>query len=258
MQKRFAWLLFCCACHFGDNRAAPRSGEMPDAGSPFMPADAAHEQPDASHMPPPPPPPDGGTLPPACTLVPQSGCGSAEPACDLTAADDGTVECREVTKQGVSNDHCSALTDCKTGYTCTHDAANVGTPWCARFCETDADCLGVGSRCTIELAGAQNQPLDVDVCSNSCDLVEQTRCPSGMACIGYVDGSGDYTDCDYAGTAQAGDACTTALDCSAGTTCVGGTCAWYCETDDDCDADQTCTPFATPLVIGNIEYGSCQ
>jgi hypothetical protein len=260
MQKRFAWLLFCCACHFGDNRAAPITGDPPDAGGPSGPIDAAiHE--DAPHTPP--PPEDAGSAtppPPTCALVPQDGCGSADPACDLTAADDGTLGCRAVTKQGVSNDHCSAATDCKAGYTCTHDADANDEPWCSRFCDVDTDCLGAGSRCVIELDGASNQPLGIDVCSNSCDLVEQTRCASGMACVGYSDAGGDYTDCDYVGTAEIGDACTTALDCEAGTTCVDNECAAYCEVDDDfgCAGDEQCVSFTTPLVIDNVEYGSCQ
>jgi hypothetical protein len=259
MQKRFAWLLLCCACHFGDNRAAPQvAGDTPDAGSLPPPIDAEKIFDDAAHGPPPPPP--DGPIVPACTLVPQSGCGSAEPACDLTAADDGTVACRDVTKQGVTNDHCAVDTDCKAGYTCTHDANSADEPWCARFCDADSDCSGEGSRCVIELDGAQSQPLGIDVCSNSCDLVEQTRCASGMACVGYTDAGGDYTDCDYVGTAEIGDACASALDCEAGTTCVDAVCAAYCEVgnDLDCDGDQTCTEFATPLVIGTVEYGSCQ
>ncbi|HUJ57590.1 MAG TPA: hypothetical protein VLX92_03845 [Kofleriaceae bacterium] len=260
MSKSLIALSLVAACSFGDNRLAPHGNDNPDA--PGSPDARAHEDaPSSEHD----APVQHDAAPPACTLVPQSGCSGADPACDLTAADDGTVGCRAVTKQGVSNSHCALDTDCKTGYTCVHDDANsADAPWCARFCDVDGDCTGIGSRCVDQLVDHNDHGLGIYTCSNSCDVYEQARCPSGMGCLGFTDAGGNYTDCAYMGTTPDGDACTASDQCELGSSCVtvGGasTCAAYCLFGDDttCDGTELCNEFATPLTINGVEYGFCQ
>ncbi len=198
--------------------------------------------------------------PPACVLVPQSGCSGTTPACDLAAADDGTVDCRAVTKQGTSDDHCVAATDCKAGFTCVHDTVAADAPWCSRFCVADATCTGTGSRCLDELT--DNGGADVaTVCTNACKPVEQTGCPSGMGCLGFIDAGGDYTDCEYMSDIADGDPCVHSIDCTPGSACVESagtaTCEPYCTVGDDTPCADTCVGFTTPLVIGGVEIGAC-
>ena len=254
MSKRLL-LLLVAACNFGHNRILDNQNDAPlappiDAPDHNHGSDALedHDAPNVA----------------SCTLLPQSGCSGATPACDLTAADDGTVACRAVTEPGTSVDYCADDTACAVGYTCTHDSNAADMPWCARFCDHDTDCSGTGSRCVIGLVGAQDQPLGVDVCSDACDLVAQTGCPSSMACYGYGSAAGDYTDCVYPGTIALGSACTNMEDCVSGTVCVDDgtttTCEQYCLVGDDttCPTDETCTEFTVPLTIGANDYGVCQ
>lgn len=197
----------------------------------------------------------------ACSIVPQSGCSGATPACDIGGID--VTECRAVTSQGTSNNHCSVSTACKAGYTCISDDDPQNTPWCARFCITDADCTGTGSRCTTGLVDENNDPLNVKVCSNACNPVAQSGCPSGMGCLAQNDAAGDYTDCRYMGTTPDGGSCMKSTDCLEGSTCVtvGGvnTCHAYCVVGDDttCTGGDVCGGFSSPLVIGTTEYGIC-
>ena len=196
----------------------------------------------------------------ACSLVPQGGCSGAEPACDVT--DDGSTDCRAVTSQGTSNNHCTSDTACKAGYTCLGDGSS-NAPWCARFCIGDSDCLGTGSRCMIGLVDSGGDPIGVNVCTNACDPYAQTGCPSGMGCIGRIATAGDYTDCRYLGTKLDGQACTLQTDCLPGSACVTtngvSTCASYCivGNDNTCDIGETCVGFTGGMNIGSVEYGSC-
>jgi cysteine-rich repeat protein len=199
----------------------------------------------------------------SCGLIPQSGCSGTTPACDLTPADDGNTACRAVTAQGTSNSHCTVDTACKSGYTCVHDSDAAATPWCMRFCAHDSDCNGTGSRCVIGLSDAQGNSLNVDVCSNSCDVYTQSGCPSGMGCQGFDATGGDYTDCAYMDGKADGAACTSSLECSSGSLCVDDgankLCSPYCIVGDDTTCDLgSCVGFTSPLNIGAVEYGACQ
>ena len=198
----------------------------------------------------------------ACTLLPQSGCSGATPACDLTSALDGTTACRAVTTMGNSNSHCTSGTGCSVGYTCVDDPSGA-TGWCSRFCDTDSDCLGTGSRCVNPLLDPNNQPLNVDVCSNACDPYAQTGCPSGMGCIPVNATDGDYTDCRYqTGEQLELDPCTSTFQCEEGSMCIvkgqGAVCLRICiiGNSGSC-AWGTCTPFTNPLTIGTVTYGVC-
>ncbi|MFN0247012.1 MAG: DUF4215 domain-containing protein [Kofleriaceae bacterium] len=199
----------------------------------------------------------------ACSLVPQGGCSGATPACDIGGID--VTECRAVTSMGTSNNHCSSATECKAGYTCIgHDDPNIAPWWCARFCLTDANCTGSGSRCIVDLVDENADPLNVTVCSNSCNPVTQSGCPSGMGCLVSGATGGAYTNCRYMGGTPDGSTCVTSSDCFEGSTCVTigstNTCRSYCTVGDDstCVGSEQCDGFATPLMIGTTEYGVCR
>ena len=192
----------------------------------------------------------------ACSLLPQSGCSGATPACDVTPASDGTTACRAVTSQGTSNNHCLVDTACKAGYSCVYDSP-IDVPWCARFCGGDSDCLGTGSRCVSDLGG------NVRSCSNACDPYGQTGCPTGMGCMAYDSNGGDFTDCIYQGTVPEQGACTTNRDCDTGLACVADgsvkRCLPLCHAGNSntCPNGGTCLGFVHPIVIGAVTYGAC-
>ena len=195
----------------------------------------------------------------ACALFPQDGCSSGD-ACDFTE-DDSATACRNVAVAGHASSRCTDLTDCDIGYTCVTDTATVSS--CMAFCDVDTDCTGPGARCVIALVDANNNSLNVDVCSVSCGLETGSGCPSGMGCIGIEAGSKDYTDCEVVGSGQEFDSCSDDTDCSPGTSCSVDTngdaeCLAYCEVSDaNACGGNGCTEFDTPLKIGTIEWGFC-
>ena len=196
----------------------------------------------------------------ACGLVPQSGCSGATPACDLE--DDGDTACRAVTSMGTSNNHCTTKTACKAGYTCLGDGNAAHTPWCGRFCNTDADCLGTGSRCVIDITSG-GIFTGARVCTNACDPYADTGCPSGMGCIPRNTAGSDYTDCRYMGEKFEDDACTATTECGSGLVCVGPvgatTCKYTCIVGNasTCLTGEVCTAYAEALIIGGVQYGAC-
>jgi cysteine-rich repeat protein len=197
----------------------------------------------------------------ACSMIPQGGCSGATPACDLTPAEDGSTECRAVTASGTSDSRCSALTACSAGYSCVGEL-NVNSS-CMRFCLADGDCSGSGSRCTYTLVNDNNVSLNVKVCSNACDVYNQTGCPSGLGCIGYDRSGGDITDCRLMGSKPDGASCSSTLECSPGSVCVndgGAYCASYCKvsSSSSCPSGYTCTGFSNSLTIGSTTYGFCR
>ena len=165
---------------------------------------------------------------------------------------------------GTSNNHCAADTECKTGYSCIDDGVAGHQSWCARFCLQDNNCLGVGSRCVNDLTDNNGVPLSVSVCSNACDPVAQSGCPTGMGCLPALDSTGNYTDCVYMGGKANGLACNSSTECRPGSICVGNstsgyTCQPVCATNgmNTCPTTQTCQSFGTPLTIGSTIYGYC-
>jgi len=197
----------------------------------------------------------------ACSMIPQGGCGGATPACDLTAAEDGTTSCRAVTASGIADSRCSALTACAPGYSCVGDLAVDAS--CMQFCTTDAGCAGTGSRCAFTLVADNGTSLGIKVCSNACDVYAQTGCPSGLGCVGFDRTGGDFTDCLLMGSRQDGDYCSSTFECLPGSLCVndgGARCHAYCKmgVSGTCAFGETCTAFASSLVIGGISYGFCR
>jgi cysteine-rich repeat protein len=197
----------------------------------------------------------------ACSMIPQAGCGGSTPACDLTAAEDGTTACRAVSAAGTSDSRCSALTGCSAGYSCVGDLASDAS--CMKFCTADSGCTGTGSRCAFTLVNDNGDSLNVKVCSNACDLYAQSGCPSGLGCVGYESSAGDFTDCRLMGGKLDGQSCASTLECAAGSLCVNdGTarCHAYCKmgVSSTCPSGQTCTGFSSSLTIGSTTYGFCR
>jgi hypothetical protein len=200
---------------------------------------------------------DGGTDGPigACSVVPQAGCPTGQ-ACDFGDPEDGPHECRAISEAGTVDDLCTDLTDCAAGFTCVGSGTRRA---CDRFCDNDSQC-GLGSRCVDELLADDGDPLLDRVCSNSCNVLAQTGCPTGFGCGAFDDGDRDFTDCEVMGTRADGQTCTTATDCRAGSLCVneldGETrChAWCNLAQNTC----TCTAFSVAIEINSVALGFCQ
>lgn len=198
----------------------------------------------------------------ACGLVPQTGCQPGE-ACDLADGTDGETACRAITTTGTADSRCTSATACAAGYTCVSAADDTSLAWCNKLCNVDADC-GAGARCALGLVDENGDPLNVMVCSNACDVLAQTGCPSGTACYPRDRTGGDFTTCDSYGTTPDFQACTASDQCLPGAACVGsgsggGTCRPYCDLDNpSCGVGETCAPFTTTLLINGTSFGACR
>ena len=221
-----------------------------------------------------------------CDIYEQCGCGPGE-ACDLDGAalaTGGTV-CRAVATPGQTQSNCDADDQCAAGYSC------LGNPGqCRKMCDEDRDC-GDG-HCIVDVVFRNDQDEFVDVpdaraCSKPCkaDSLTESGCPTdpAMGCRVYsndpdgVEASGDeydYTDCTSAGTGGDAVLCTENGDAE----CKPGFGCYSIRYTDDTVQDEcrqicvvsvggvprttgcaigTCNGFATPSVIGNIEFGVC-
>ncbi len=217
-----------------------------------------------------------------CSLVPQCGCAPPT-VCDLNGSelDTGGTECRAVSTSGTDTADCSVPEECAAGYTCL---GPTGGQQCRRYCDGNADCVGAGSYCVLDVVyGSQSTPVCWDppagcakVCSKSCDPASTAppTCPAGFACHIYLDGTTFLTDCDDApasgggqgAACQGSSSCAAGYDCliTGGSDCQTGTCSCfrncrYLPAGGECAAlGRTCTRFAAPRPTFNgTEYGYC-
>ena len=128
---------------------------------------------------------------------------------------------------------------------------------CARYCATDAECVGTGSICIhMPTAG-------VRLCSRACDPVRQTGCASGLTCNVYQESAAPMrflTDCTGpVGSGGAGAFCGSDSDCARGHACFGGECLRWCDyaTDEPCGFFELCERLEPRVVVGGVEYGVC-
>ena len=237
------------ACGFGDNGVSQGLGS-PDAAAGV----------DASD---PPPPVDAAEVPPVdappaaeCSIIPQDGCDPGD-ACDLGDPSSGPHECRDVTKNGGVDSLCASVTECGVGLGCFGDEGDF---WCSRFCDSDAQC-GANARCLVGLRDENDDPLPEKLCTNACNALAQTGCPSGLKCNIFGDGAQDFSDCGPSGTQLDGQACTSHSECLPGSICLGNAdvCAELCNLGgaNTCAAGQTCRAFAATVIVQGISYGFC-
>ncbi|MDB4963997.1 MAG: Metal dependent amidohydrolase [Myxococcales bacterium] len=199
----------------------------------------------------------------ACGVIPQTGCPTTAPACDVATTGPEDTACRVVTGNGTSDDLCATPTSCGIGFSCIDEGAGTANDAsCRKFCQVDGDC-GTNAKCAYSLNDENDIPLGLKVCSNACSILHQTGCPSGWGCLGADAAGGDFTECTVMGTTPDGGSCTEATQCMRGSTCVnigGGTevCLEYCNVNNpNCDAGETCTGFVSPLMISGTTYGAC-
>lgn len=197
-----------------------------------------------------------------CDVVEQSGCPPTTPACDVDRVTRETI-CRPVTADGMGDSTCTSGFACAAGFTCVDVGAEKG--WCAKFCDRDDDCAGVGTRCINPLLDSGDVPIpNVSLCTNSCDPIAQTGCPLGNSCLPLRAESGDdYLDCVIAGDGSLGSSCSFPTDCERGLWCIkfsfSQVCSRICEVGgvNTCPPNQTCFGFAERMIVGNHEFGTC-
>lgn len=191
-----------------------------------------------------------------CRLVaPQCGCPAGQ-GCYLES---GTRSCRPAgsAAEGAS---CAAPEACQPGLTC-RNVARAGPPvmQCARYCGTDADCVGPGSLCVHD----SGDPA-VRVCTRSCDLVTNAGCSGSAVCRVGGSAARTWTDCDAPeGPGDFYASCAGHADCQRGYACIsspifGSECLPWCRVGGfDCFLGGTCYRLDPAIVVGGIEYGVC-
>lgn len=260
-------VLAASSCGFGDNRALPGAGCAEtdlcvDGGGGGDGGDGSHT--DAAG------PGDGDAAPDdpdagadeACTLVaPQTGCPAGQ-ACDLDDArlETGGTTCRPIDEDGDDSSRCAGERECGAGFTCVEDPD--GESSCLRYCDVESDCDNPGGTCNIELEDDQGDPIPgVTLCTQSCNPVSSKGCPPAWGCQLFT----DHTRCRPSGPGGHLDPCTGDPDCAVGYGCASSAgqnlCLRNCRVGalGPCAAisGTTCVGFATPVIIGGIEYGAC-
>ncbi|MBA3538371.1 MAG: hypothetical protein H0T79_01975 [Deltaproteobacteria bacterium] len=183
------------------------------------------------------------------TLQPECGNGTRE---EGEACDDGNA---------ASGDGCGETCDvesvCGNGTREQGEACDDGNAASGDGCSG-----GPNARGAYTLADPTGDPLNVKVCSNACELVAQTGCPSATGCIAISNTGGDFTDCAVMGTVPDGGACASPLDCMPGATCVSdngvASCREYCKMSAPaCGTGESCVGFTSTLSIAGAIYGAC-
>jgi hypothetical protein len=194
-----------------------------------------------------------------CQLVQQCGCGPDEKC----TVDGDEPRCRDDGNVGFG-ELCSDE-DCEAGTICVPQGESPAL--CKRFCNSDADCMGVGAFCTIDI---ENDDMVVaKACTMDCDPLAgaTSGCPSPetKCIIRRADEAGTIwgTDCVARGSAGQGQPCIQSEDCVAGMVCTTTEiCVTLCDgdamPDTICPSGTTCNAgFDTDIIVGATKYGVC-
>lgn len=191
-----------------------------------------------------------------CDLFTSQGCADGQ-AC-VTGAD-LKPQCVAAGTGGAG-----ASCPCARGNTCF---AVDGVATCHPFCHPTSDPSDCPAYTYCGSMGSIDQN-SYGACFADCDLVHPNQaqlpfgnCPAGEACRFTTAGG---AGCFAAGSTGEGFECTTPSECASALTCVNvqsvGYCLHLCRVAQgaiDCPSHQTCVSFATPSVLGGVEFGSC-
>ena len=189
-----------------------------------------------------------------CDLV--SGCGcAAGQACRADAARPGAAACGPLAPDPLAPyAQCNSDLQCPALYSCIDSV-------CKKLCREPADCGWSDAGC-LPTRDAGGQALPARYCTRGCDVASPQSpdpgfqpCGAGLRCVI----AGEGTDCiSPAGSIAEGAACTASDDCAPGLYCSsGGECQRWCKLGaDDCPGER-CVVADTPLVAGDVTYGTC-
>lgn len=217
----------------------------------------------------PPTPIDGS----ACAFDLDCGCDE-DFSCRIADMTTGATECTPVGLRGYQQE-CELDTHCIAGHSCVGGLCSphcIGTEPCA---VNEGECIQVFS------AGEDPQPVPYAyVCAGRCDPVDLTRtddevkpCGAGADCVaGWADATDSFSMASFcapdlgnvmtAGECESDAECALGLgcdfiDCPVGNDCLG-TCARYCEDNDDCDPAFTCDLTAGRVGAPGTNIGYCR
>ena len=166
---------------------------------------------------------------------------------------------RGLTCRPASLTPCTGDTGCHYGgasCACAPGPPNVACePWCRVGA---ADCPA-GTRCVDVEPALVADGAKLGTCRTVCDPTEP--CANGRSCVVDTVAGTAATDC--IATSPVSGECSSSLDCLAGKACRVhapgiSACEAYCVLPGGrCPSGGTCTPFASPLIVDGLTYGSC-
>ncbi len=205
------------------------------------------------------------TMPPTCPEAAMWGCRLAPTQCGCSGGQtcdvDRAARTRICRPPGAATEGqaCSDTTTCASGLACFGGL-------CHRWCETDAHCSGVGSRCVFERRDLDGNPLPFParLCSIACDPITSAGCSMVDSCqilTATTMGTMAATDCRTVSSFPFPfPSCFDDTFCPRGEACVDSACQRYCRVGvaSDCRSPARCVPLMGDPVIGGVAYGSCQ
>ncbi len=158
----------------------------------------------------------------------------------------------------LSSEACQS--DCGAGMRCL-DANEGAGPLCHKYCITDEDCDAPGGVCLLSVTGLGPEKL----CTHNCDPVSTAGCADANSKCEIFSLTADpyksLTQCVGYGTGTQGTPCSGTDDCGKGMGCFNTgnqtVCLYYCMVNaPTCPVGQ-CAGFASPKMLGTVEYGAC-
>jgi hypothetical protein len=156
---------------------------------------------------------------------------------------------------------------CVPGTQCT--AFELGFSACETYCRVGQQDCANGFTCEAMVPAEMIGGDTIGLCQDTCSLTDPSAvCGSEGACVAIVDGTnpphtacvGYEYECPLPATLPLGAACTSDTSCPPGATCQSGSCVAWCTVGPTahCPGGTTCVATVPSLVIGGVQYGTCQ
>ncbi|HKP58810.1 MAG TPA: hypothetical protein VJV78_18945 [Polyangiales bacterium] len=197
----------------------------------------------------------GPLLPGAtCDHVQQCGCKLDE-TCQFAGAEPPRCQAAGPKTTG---EVCEVNADCGAGLLCVNRV-------CRHNCRTDSDCSGTCNDATYDDKEVEGLKFCLDPCDpvlpRDCTspLTGCAPCAKGATCLPALPMDNDFAYCaapDLVLNRAAGERCTKDEECFGGG-CEEGTCHRWCQTDRDCDSDETCESGSGRYIKSGVEAGYC-
>jgi hypothetical protein len=183
-----------------------------------------------------------------CDVLRQCGCESGN-TCDADYWEVliPTIEtyCRPIGPKAVG-DACESNRDCGFGATC-----DFGGLMCRASCARPPECTAPGGHCLDLVRPNSSASPSPSVCTENCDPLKQTGCPSERGCYLASVQRSLYTYCSTPGPGLQGSACEGQSACKAGYICLNGGCRKLCEPGiTTCATPTSCTGTVGQTLAG--------
>ena len=209
-------------------------------------------------------------------------CFNGTPACDYFATPDASGACADGKKcvptdvgPGCENagaklayEACTADSECVTGTFCSmYGAAKACLPLCSSgSCGDAVACPGTDQTCfAVITLRADTRTQIAEVCSKTCDLLEQDCATAGLSCYTAENVPMERGLCADTGTTAVGGTCVASNECVEGSTCIISDsdgmqiCRTLCSKADPPDANFPCPDGQTCTnLTGHTTTGFCR